>query len=214
MKFTDILKTINTSYDSVLARQLTDAALRDTYQKAPSMTRIVEKVFLILHKCKIQNKHNIVNKLVNEFVPPGTKAAIKGNRLNHLIRKRILKQKRKHCTVTFEETPLRLKGIIHEKPDWVFQNTLTDKILVGYNQTTLWGGGHQLNRAAKYILDESLHRKLASRNAELVCLVVEKPPLTSSESKTNRIIKHGIMKKRLILPRSLRSRLIAATAKL
>ena len=79
------------------------------------------------------------------------------------------------------------------------------KTIVGYNQLDMWKGGAQINRAAKYILDEALHQRLNKKNIYVVCVVSRKLELKSTNSKIMNIVTVGLKKDRLMWPHGLRA---------
>jgi hypothetical protein len=128
--------------------------------------------------------------LINVIVPPGTKSTIRGNRFNDIIAKELLKNIKKQNLQLQRE---KKHSMFHEIPDWII--TKNNKTLVGFNQISLFGGGHQLNRGSKYILDDSFHRKLNKANIKMVCVVKDLP--FNKTGKSYDILLKGIQKKRL-----------------
>ena len=200
---------IDATYDANLYNRLSDRSLRTAFLKSPAVTKRLQNIRNTLQKNRIQAcvANQILDSIVDELIPAGTKSSIRGLQLNKIIASRLRKINKHRYTVAFEHTPASLKHIIQERPDWVIQDNITHRTIVGYTQIALWGGGHQLNRAAKYILNEDLHRKLRAHNAKLICLVAAKPPAISKKAqsitKTHTIIKQGFAKGRLILPKGL-----------
>ena len=118
------------------------------YHKTNSVKKQLEYIKSILIKHGLS--HTVCNKIARELlvIPPGTKSHIRGYRFNQIIKKEIQKCLRKlklDKDVVFEVEKKHCK--FHEIPDWVI--TKGKKTLVGYNQISLFGGGHQLNRGSK-----------------------------------------------------------------
>ena len=164
----------------------------------------------ILTNCRIRKaiREKICQKATALLIPPGVKAALRGNQLNNVINERLagLVRKRRDLAIFFEQTHKKFSALIHERPDWLIVRK-DGKMIVGFTQVSLWGGGQQLNRAAKYVLDESLHRALARKGVQLVCVVAEKPPskvtTMTKTSKLRKILELGIKTNRIVYPRGL-----------
>ena len=73
-----------------------------------------------------------------------------------------------------------------EIPDWYIHDKFTNKTIVGMNQVDLWGGGHQTNRASKY-LDE----KYNTRNYKIICVVANETKVDNYKSKKYNIFNTG-----------------------
>jgi hypothetical protein len=137
----------------------------------------------------------VSKKLLLQFlIPAGTKSKVRGDRFNAIIAKEIticLKKLKINHSVIFDLE--KKNSQFHEIPDWII--TKNDKLLVGFNQISLFGGGHQINRASKYILDESMHDRLTTKNIKMVCVVKDLPIKNGGKSKD--IFLKGIEKKRI-----------------
>jgi hypothetical protein len=171
--------------------ELNDEYLIANYCKSKSVIKrnnLIKSILLdagLSHSkcCEISRK-----LLINVIVPPGTKSTIRGNRFNNIIAKELKKYTKKLSLEIEVKHPM-----FHEIPDWIISKN--NKILVGFNQISLFGGGHQLNRGSKYILDESFHRKLNKANIKMVCIVKDLP--INKTGKSRDILLKGIQKKRL-----------------
>jgi hypothetical protein len=51
-------------------------------------------------------------------------------------------------------------SITTEIPDWYILEKSTGKVIIGMNQLDLWSGGHQINRGAKYLIDNNVNLNL------------------------------------------------------
>jgi hypothetical protein len=58
-------------------------------------------------------------------------------------------------------------NITSEKPDWYILEKNTNKVIIGMNQLDLWGGGQQLNRGSKYLIDNNIN----TDKSKLLCVV-------------------------------------------
>lgn len=200
-------KHIQQTYDAGFEKALTYEALESKIMATPSIKSKCDQVQRILKNCRLRKnvQDRILKKLIPFIIPQGTKGNVRGNTLNEMVKERLLaitkRKKNKHIKVAFETIPKELKGIIHERPDWIVEGR--DSMVVGYTQVDLWGGGQQINRAAKYVLNDALHKRLGKMNVKLVCLVSKKPTLSTKKCKTQMVIKKGLKTGRIILPKSL-----------
>ena len=194
-KINEIIKS------QILDNQLSDNVLHNLYIKSKSVKDKINYTRNILYKVGIskQKTNIIIKKLTNILIPPGTKSAIRGNLFNTLVAKELKKQinrsgYNKHVELFIEKKIPNISEL-HEIPDWYIK--YNNNYLVGYNQYSLIGGGHQINRAGKYILDENLHQKLAINNIKLVCIIAENTTINSTKNKAFTIFDNGFTKKRL-----------------
>jgi hypothetical protein len=198
---------INKTYDPSVFLGLNDESFLARCGDSASTARNLAILDKILTNCRIRKaiREKICQNATPLLIPPGVKAALRGNQLNKVVNERLarLVRKRRDLTILFEQTHKKFSALIHERPDWVIIDA-TGKIIVGFTQVSLWGGGQQLNRAAKYVLDESLHRALARKGVRLVCVVAEKPTSLTTEmtktSKLYKILERGIKTNRIVYP--------------
>ena len=73
-----------------------------------------------------------------------------------------------------------------EIPDFYILNTKLNKAIIGMNQISLIGGGHQTNRASKYIFNNK-----SNDDNKTICLIAEYPKLIKSKNKTYKIFSKG-----------------------
>lgn len=199
---------IHNTYDKGFEDALTDQALHDKIMASPSIKNKCEEIHAILRSCRLKKsmQSKILQKMIPYIIPQGTKGNIRGNMLNDMVKQRVttITRNKKKLTAFFEYIPKKLRGIIHERPDWVIEHA-DGHMVVGYTQIDLWGGGQQINRAAKYILNDALHKQLQKMNVKLICLVTKKPTLSRKKCKTQTVIRKGFKTGRIILPKSLPS---------
>ena len=197
MLIDDINKHIT---DQILIfEELSDNSLHNLYIKSKSVQEKLNYTYDILTKASIskQKINFIIKKLTNILIPAGTKSSIRGNLFNKLISCELNKQiKRSSKNIEFFiETKIPNTPELHEIPDWYIK--YNNKYIVGYNQYSLIGGGHQINRASKYILDENIHIKLAKKNIKLVCIIAENTIIKSTKNKAFTIFNIGFSNNRL-----------------
>lgn len=171
---------------------LTDDMLIADYYKTKSVKKQLDNIKKVLEEYKISHVNccKIAKKLL--VIPPGTKSHIRGCKFNDIISIEIKKSiKRLKLNLDFKLE--KKHDSFHEIPDWIISND--KKTLVGYNQISLFGGGHQLNRGSKYILDDTLHKKLNKKRIKMVCIVKDIPK--SKKGKSYDILLKGIEKKRI-----------------
>lgn len=198
---------------------LSDENLMAEFLASPSVEKLHIKVQTIIHKkfrIKKAMSERITKTLVPLFIPQGTKASVRGKRLNADVStslRRSFQRSAKHrnmLELKFEYMPVECKGVLHDRPDWILRNLKTGTLIIGYNQIALWGGGQQLNRGAKYVLDETLHTRLKKKNVHVLSVVHEQPPSrkhisTHQPTKTEQIACIGVAKKRLCHVRDMKN---------
>lgn len=210
----DKLKVIiNRMYDANVFKKISGSHLHSSYIKSPSVIRRVQKLKNILKQHNISNmkSQKIVEEMVYDIIPAGVKASVRGSALNAIVNNKLKRLPKKRYSVTTEHTPAHLKPLLHERPDWVVKDLKTQHTIIGYTQVSLFGGGQQINRASKYILNEDIHMKLRKNNASMVCLVAEKPTILKKGTKCYNILTTGIKKKRLLLLRGLVSHITSSS---
>jgi hypothetical protein len=196
---TDILDVfIKEQYKEI--SDLDDDILISEYCDTISVKKQLNKIKQTLREYNISHVNccKIARKLL--IIPPGTKSHIRGCKFNKIISqeiKKIIKRLKLNVELTIEKK----HNLFHEIPDWIISNN--KKILVGYNQISLFGGGHQLNRGSKYILDDALHTKLSKYKIKMVCVVKDLPK--TRQGKSYNILLKGIKTKRLYCIRGIKN---------
>jgi hypothetical protein len=195
---------ISQTYCQKAEDNLSDTSLQKTYMNTPSCKQRVKTLQANLEALSIPDEFiaNIVNDtdiLSNFCIPAGTKGAIRGYEFNRLVQEEIVNivksfPDNKRFNYNFEKKPNVAKSKIHEIPDWYIYDNVTKKTLIGMNQLDLWSGGQQTNRAAKYILNEDLHK---NKNIKIVSVVCKNYKLQSEVNKVYRIFQVGFEKSRL-----------------
>ena len=133
-----------------------------------------------------QEKFNfIIDKYTSKIIPPGTKGVVRGNKFNQIVMEQIrsFDLDSSIYEVAFEKKSKEYPT--SEIPDWYIYHKETKKILIGMNQLDLWSGGHQINRAFKYIKDDK------NENKKILCVICNHTELKSDRNKTYRIFKTG-----------------------
>lgn len=164
---------------------------------AKSMIQLSKDILDILNE-DLQNTetiNHIHEKLLQRFIPPGLKAVQKGLAFNRIVSGKV-------CEIIQNKPYMKLEvekayDGLDEIPDWILSNTVTGRKLIAYNQIDMWSGGHQFNRASKYILDNAIHERLHERNATLVCVVCSFVEVKNTTNKLYSILSNGITKRRL-----------------
>ena len=174
----------------------------------PSVKKVKEKIKKIIisslssdineEKC-----NNLIAKLTENFIPPGTKGVVRGNLFNKeigfLLKTIILTNKNLRCEFEKDVEDHKLS----EKPDWYIIDIKTKKKLIGFNQLDLWSGGHQTNRASKYVKNDDFHEKYKKYNIKIISIICTKIEISSRKNKVFTLFKEGIEKQRLFYPKQL-----------
>lgn len=168
--------------------ELTDAQLLPIYMESKSVKAATRKLGAVLSKhCSPTLCSEILQEYIPHLIPAGTKGVFRGNRFNQIVKNCILS---KYADDARFEVCFEKKSTLHptdEIPDWYIVERKTNKILIGMNQLDLWSGGHQTNRASKYIIS----CKHNTETSKLVCVVCADVKLYSRKNKSFAIFEMG-----------------------
>ena len=168
---------------------LKDMNLLDKYKECNSMKKNTEKLISILNNNDLRDdvQKKILDEYILELIPAGTKGVIRGNMFNDIIKKYIesLNLCEKRFNIEFEKK--HEKHITTEIPDWYIYDKENNKIIIGMNQLDLWGGGQQLNRGSKYIVN-NIHN---NENSKLLCVICNDIELKREKNKVYNLFKIG-----------------------
>jgi hypothetical protein len=195
----DFINTnINKYYSKEIENKLKDENLLEIYKDTKSVKKEIKILNDILNKNNIEEKK--ISKILNEYlinlIPSGTKGVIKGNLFNKEVKNIILNfnfLKHDEYDICFEKK--HNDFLTEEIPDFYIYNKKLNKILVGMNQLTLWGGGQQTNRSRKYILDNNINNK---NNFKLICIVCNYIQIKSKKNNEYKIFNIGFQKDTLM----------------
>jgi hypothetical protein len=169
--------------------KLKDLFLIDEYKKCKSVQNNIKKLELILKKYNIETKiiELILNEYILDLIPAGTKGAIRGNKFNNIVKNTIdeLKLNVERFEICFEKKCETC--VTTEIPDWYILEKSTGKVIIGMNQLDLWGGGQQLNRGSKYLIDN----KNNTDKSKLLCVVCNNIKFTSKKNKAYKLFEVG-----------------------
>lgn len=183
MDIIDINKRIEKEICYETIKELSNDKLLELFLSSKSFKRNKDTLLEILTKYKIDSriKDNIINDYSLSLISPGTKGVLRGNKFNNIIKSRLLEinLNGNRFDIKFEKIPDDYKDILDEIPDWYIFDKENNKILIGMNQLDLWSGGHQTNRALKYLKND----KYDNINVKLLCVVCN---FTSIKYKNNK----------------------------
>ena len=172
-------------------KSLDDNTLYDKYIEYPSVKKKITNLKKYLKETNITEEQitNIINNkdfCLEFLIPPGTKSAVRGNEFNNIIKNKILSITflTEDYDIQFEKKCSNLET--DEIPDFYILNTKLNKAIIGMNQISLIGGGHQTNRASKYIFNNK-----SNNDNKTICLIAEYPELIKSKNKTYKIFSKG-----------------------
>jgi len=204
-----IKKFIKNGYCPNISTKILNPNLEEML-KYPSIKKVRSKFKRIITQnlCSdISDKKcdNLIEELTKNFIPPGLKGVVWGNLFNKeielLVKSITLKNKNLKCN--FEKNLQEHK--LSEIPDWYIIDTTTNKSLVGFNQLDLWTGGHQTNRASKYVKNDDFHAKYKKYNIKIISVVCRKIEVKSCKNKVFTLFKIGIEKQILFYPNHLKN---------
>ena len=188
------VEALNTTIKTLVCRdtlyKLSDEYLLPEYKKTKSVSLALHGLENVLVNNEIEPEkiEKIKNDYVIDIIPPGTKGVVRGYIFNRIVMEHIINMKLTEVEydVAFEKYhPL---CSTHERPDWYIYNKVTNKVMIGMNQLDLWGGGHQLNRGSKYIID----CKHNTENSKLVCVVANSAQIRTNRSKVFKLFDIGL----------------------
>jgi hypothetical protein len=169
--------------------KLKDTYLLDEYKKCKSVQNKIKKLELILEKNNINSttKNSIINEYILDLIPAGTKGVIRGNKFNSIVQNTInnLELNNDRFEIAFEKQCKTC--ITTEKPDWYILEKSTGKVIIGMNQLDLVGGGQQLNRGYKYLIDN----KHNTEKSKLLCVICNKIKFINDTNKAYKLFEVG-----------------------
>ena len=132
----DINERINKEYCKNTDDSLSDESLLEEIKKSPSVLKQKKQIEETLAKYGSVND-NLVNDLLNNFIPAGTKGVIRGNKFNKIVQDYIddLKLDEKLFEIKFERKCDDVET--SEIPDWYIKSLVSKKVLIGMNQIDL-----------------------------------------------------------------------------
>lgn len=193
---------IKNGYDAYIDNKLKDInVFSKSIKLQKTLDNTINRINNIVNIDTERSKRMLKRELIPLLTPPGLKASVRGDFFNKYIKKLMIKSMDpKHnpsVNLKFEQKTKHMPEIA----DWILQ--FNNKTYIGYNQLDLWNGGAQLNRASKYILDDTLHKRLNKQNVYIICVVARNYIYKSNNTKADNMIKKGIMSERLMWPNTL-----------
>jgi hypothetical protein len=169
--------------------KLNNNNLMEEFINSKSVKLKIKQLEEILKNNIIEEKkiNLIINEYLPELIPAATKAVIRGNNFNKIIKNKILEMKldEKIYEINFEKQYENM--IIEEIPDFYIYNKINNKLIIGMNSLDLWSGGMQLNRGFKYIMNN----KYNTNKSKLLCIVCNDVILKSEKNKIFKLLKIG-----------------------
>jgi hypothetical protein len=181
---------INTEICYETINKLKDTNLLNEYKQCKSVKNAIIKLEDILNKHNIRSevKHSIISDYLLDLIPAGTKGVIRGNTFNSIVKDNInnLKLDESLFEICFEKQ--YHLSITSEIPDWYILHKSSGKVIIGMNQLDLWGGGQQINRGAKYLINNRTN----TEKTKLLCVVCNKINFVSNKNKIYNYLKSAI----------------------
>jgi hypothetical protein len=167
--------------------ELKDEKLLDDYKKCKSVKNEILKLKNILEKYNIKEKDMIINDYLLQLVPAGTKGVIRGNKFNNIVKDTIISigLDKNRFEIEFEKQYNNCMS--DEIPDWYVLEKSTCKIIIGMNQISIFGGGQQLNRGYKYLVDN----KLNTDKSKLLCVICNEINFINNKNKIYKLFEIG-----------------------
>ena len=184
-----INQRINNEICNDTINKLKDIALISDYKDCDSVQKEEKKWKERFLSYNIDNSiiQQLLDASILDFIPPGTKGVVRGNKFNEIVKLKIkeLKLDEDRFEICFEKQCESC--ITTEIPDWYILEKSTGKVIIGMNQLDLWGGGQQLNRGSKYLIN----CKYNTKKSKLLCVVCNKIKLKSNKNKAYKLFKTG-----------------------
>lgn len=185
----DIKNRIANEINTEIIIQLSDAKLLEEYKKSKSAIKKLNKFKQILddENVNIEKQNRIIDKILIDLIPAGTKGVIRGNKFNEIVQNKILNIKLNNdiFSIKFEKNCKYCQT--NETPDWYILEKLTGKVIIGMNQVDLWNGGQQLNRGFKYIHNNPIN----TVKSKLLCVIANDPKLITTKNKVYHLFNVG-----------------------
>jgi hypothetical protein len=199
MELNELNNFINTQYCHDTEVELCDEkiiadCISSQHASVNSLTQSLHEI--LKEHCAGIETTKLHHALLCKFIPPGLKSVVRGLKFNNLVGKK-LKDILVHHTFMRLELETKCDGL-YERPDWILTNTVNGRKLVGYNQIDLWSGGHQINRASKYVIDDLLHTELNTKDVFVVSVVCNHVIIKTKKSKMYETFCRGIQHNRLV----------------
>lgn len=189
MKIIDINNRIEKEYNKSAYKQLLDVNMMNEYKQSKSTKSEIDCLINIMKKFTIDD--NIINNVINEYTPnlikAGTKGSLKGVKFNKIVKNYItnLNLDEDRFEICFEKQCPNNK--VSEKPDWYIKDKELNKVIIGMNQLTLWGGGHHTNRGSNYVVNN----KYNTKSTKFVSVVCNKVTIKSTNTKLYELFNVG-----------------------
>lgn len=203
MNCKEINERINNELCNDTIKALSDNECLDKYKECNSLKKNIDELQTVLMNNAINE--DIYKKILDDYsiklISPGLKGVIRGNKFNSIVRKYILDLNldNNKYEIAFEE-----KSSIYdtsEIPDWYILEKDSNKLMIGMNQLDLWGGGQQINRASKYIINFPDN----SDKLKLVCVIANLIKISSEKNKTFKLFQKGFQDNTLCYLKNLKT---------
>ena len=197
----DINNRIKQEFCSETTKHLTDEELFEEYKNCLSVKNQTKKLATILEKyiMEPETKEKIIEEYLIELIPPGTKGVLRGNKFNAIVKNKIEEMSFDNNFFEIKFEAVCPQYITSEIPDWYILEKSSNKIIIGMNQLDLWGGGAQINRGSKYLLD----CKYNTEKSKLVCVISNEIQFTSNKSKAYKFFEIGFQNNTLCYMKNL-----------
>ena len=189
MNCNEINSIVDNQFCDHTLQALSDSSCLEKFKQCNSLKNKISTLNTVLLNNLIREEHRkkIINEYTVELISPGLKGVIRGNKFNEIVKNHILSL---NLDSTIYDTVFEKKPPIYETseiPDWYILEKNTNRLMIGMNQLDLWGGGQQLNRGSKYILNFPDN----SESLRLVSVIANKIKLTSDKNKVFKILQKG-----------------------
>ena len=177
---------IDEEFCKVAFKSLSDESLNKNYNESKALRKRIIEIEDAMKEVQISDEkiEDFIQIYRKKIIPPGVKGNYRGKKFNLVVKEKIknMKLNKNNFTVKFEKNNTTIQT--GEIPDWFIEDKKTGKIIIGMNQTDLWGGGMQKNRGDKYIIQTDLntdkskllavvcnHVKISKRNTKIYNLL-------------------------------------------
>jgi len=203
MNCDEINSIVNEQFCDKTLHTLSDTSCLEKFKQCNSLKNKIHTLNTVLSNNFIreEQRKKIINDYTLELISPGLKGVIRGNKFNEIVKNHILSL---NLDSTIYDIVFEKKPPIYETseiPDWYILEKNSNKLMIGMNQLDLWGGGQQLNRGSKYILNFPDN----SESLRLVCVIANRIRLTSDKNKAFKIFQKGFQNQTLSYLKNLKT---------
>lgn len=201
----NVVDTINSQYSQDVVDALSDKHLMILYINQKSVKNRIAK----FRQMNIPEDILTCDEFLKMVIPSGVKGVVRGLRFNKIVKNIIISNFiLDNFEIGFE---LKFNNVsVGDLPDFYVYDKNSDKVIIGYNQVDLFGGGAQSNRADKYIMNNHniVITKLENIKVKILCVICNHPGNINANTKKYSTFKYGFDNKILCFTNALKDTIL------